>query len=315
MMEFTPLTLGRAVSTQWPQPEFILGPLQPGDVGQIAGADGLGKSWVAMTAALAVAKGNREIAGGMWDVPKTRGKALYIAVEDRERDHGARLQKLVSACTQAGEMRQPEIDDDDLTIWALQGRRWPLVQPSQAKDAEEPYEVTPAGREFARAIADYRLVVIDPLRAFHNLQEADGAGLDFLIRWLVSVAMSNGQAILVVHHASQGAILERRDDHHAGRGATDFVAGCRAVWTLRAPTDAEIEDEERRDWRVLANGKASHGAESVKRFIRRCDDGVMRCEALPPQQKERGRPASPPTPKENKYQAAKNGESIDDDDY
>ncbi|MCE1162415.1 MAG: helicase RepA family protein [Rhodocyclales bacterium] len=308
---FKSLTLGRAVSTLWPKPEYILGPLQAGDVGQIAGADGLGKSWVALAAALAVSKGRRDVAGGLWDVPPIKGKALYIAVEDRERDHGSRLQKLVNSCAAAGEMSQVREDDDDLTIWALQGQRWPLVQPAQGRTALQPYEVTADAEEFARAVTDYRLVIIDPLRAFHSLQEGDGAGLDFLIRWLVSVAMTNQQALLVVHHASQGAILDKREDHHAGRGATDFVAGCRGVWTLRAASETEVEDEaERRNWRVLSNGKASHGAEAAKRLVRREEGGVMRCAepAATALEKKKAGPAGAGRGM-NKYLLAKNGQS------
>lgn len=281
-MNIRHLTLGRAIRTAWPKPEFILGALQPGDVGLLPGADGAGKSWVAMAAAMAVAKGRGSVAGGMWDVPAASGQVLYIAVEDREADYGRRLQKLTASCVEAGEIRQPDPDDDDLTIWPLQGRRMSLVQPTQGKAAIAPYRVTAEGEDFADAVAGHRLVVIDPLRAFHDLQEADGAGMDFLIRWLVSVAMRNQQAFLVVHHASQGAILDKRDDHHAGRGATDFPAGCRAVWSLRAANEKEVPDEdERRQWRVLVNGKATHGDEGAKRFIKKGPDGVMRCEQPP----------------------------------
>jgi RecA-family ATPase len=158
-----------------------------------------------------------------------------------------------------------EDDEDCVTIWCLQGQRMPLVQKSG-----DGYALTPLAAEFAKEIADYRLVVLDPLRAFHDLDENDGAGLDFLARWLVTVAMRNQQAMLLVHHASQSAILDRRSDHHAGRGATDLPAACRGVWTLRTATESEVEDEEdRRNWRVLINAKASHAEEGASRFLRR----------------------------------------------
>lgn len=308
------LTLGRAVATVWPCPEYVLGPLQPGDVGLLSGADGLGKSWVAFAAALAVAKGRTSVCGGLWDVPHgVAGPVLYIAVEDREADHGRRLQRLVGHCVQAGEIGPSGLEDDSLVLWSLEGRRLPLVAPTQGKAAMARFDVTPMGAEFAGAIQDHRLVIVDPLRAFHDLDESDGAGMDFLVRWLVSVAIRNQQVILLVHHASQGAILERREDHHAGRGATDLPAGCRGVWTLRSAMPSEVEDEaERRQWRVLVNGKATHSGEAAKRFIRKGDGGVM-LRDTPPIPVARGGGH-----KRNAYRAARNGDlgaGGEDDDY
>lgn len=285
-----PLTIGAALRSAWPRPQFILGPLQPGDVGLLSGGDGLGKSWVALGAGLAVACG-RSLLGGTFSVPPgSGGKVLYIAAEDREADHGRRLQALARHVQLHDGLRIEE-DDDGLTVLPLQGRRIPLVRRNASRDRDAaPYLVTAEGAAWAADIKAYRLVIIDPLRAFHDLDESDGAGMDFLVRWLVSVAMANQQAILLVHHASQGAILERRGDHHAGRGATDLPAGCRAVWTLRAPTDKEIPDEgERGQWRVLANGKASHGPEAGNRFLRRVLDGVLSAAEAPAAPAMRGR--------------------------
>lgn len=261
----TPLTIGRAAHTEWPRPAYILGPLQAGDIGMLSGADGSGKSLTALAAAASVAYG-RPLLQGVWDVPEgVTGHALCIFVEDREADHGRRLKALAQHCMALREIPYVDKEDDMLTVWCMQGQRMPLVQ-----RAGDGYALTPLAEAFAQAIADYRLVVLDPLRAFHDLDESDGAGLDFLARWLVTVAMRNSQAILLVHHASQSAILERRSDHHAGRGATDLPAACRGVWVLRAATETEIEDEElRRDVRVLVNGKASHAAEGAKRFLQR----------------------------------------------
>jgi len=303
------LTRGRAYHSKWPAPEFILGPLQPGDVGLLSGADGLGKTWVALTAALSVAEG-KSLAKGMWPVPRgISGHVLYIAVEDREADFGRRVQALDRKFVQLGEITVPQEDDDSLTIEAREGLRMNLVTLS-GKDQR--FTLTKEGEKFQQNIQDYRLVILDPLRSFHDLEEHNGAGMDFLIRWLVTVAMNNSQAILLVHHASQQAILDKRDDHHAGRGATDLPAGCRAVWTLRAPRSDEIkEDEERGNWRVLVNGKASHGPESAKKMLQRTQSGPLVC----------GNPSEKPsTTTKEQYQHASAGSANrryqeNDDDY
>ncbi|OIQ86948.1 regulatory protein RepA [mine drainage metagenome] len=282
-----PLTIGQAAAIEWPDQHFVLGTLQPGDVGLLSGADGSGKSWVALAAGFSVARG-KSFFGGVFEVPPgPGGKVLYIAVEDRYEDHGRRLQALARH-VQTHESVYVTDDDDGLTVLALEGRRLPLVR-STARGAAQPYVATDVGQAWAEAIRDYRLVILDPLRACHDLEESDGAGMDYLVRWLVTVAMTNQQVIMLIHHASQGAILDRRDDHHAGRGATDLPAGCRGVWTLRAPTPTEIDSEnERRDWRVLINGKASHAPEAQKRFLRRGVGGVFH-RAEPPMHEANGK--------------------------
>lgn len=314
-----PLTWGRACHTNWPAPERVLGPLQPGDLALISGADGLGKSWVAMAAALSVAKG-RNVLGGMWDVPPNTSHALLVAIEDRRADHGSRMQKIARVAQMLGELPQPNQDDDGVTVWPMQGQRLTLVQPAQSREATERYEVTQLGRWFAEQIAQYRLVVLDPLRAFHNLDESDGAGLDFFARWLVSVAMKNEQVILAVHHASQSAILQGREDHHAGRGATDLPAACRAVWTLRGLSMNEAEGRDiadRRAWRVLVNGKASHGAESDNIHLKKDMGGVLVRMELP--EKAEKKQGTAPTSRGNAYLASRDGVAIsggdDDEDY
>ncbi len=309
--KFQPLTLGRATSTPWPEPEYILGPLQAGDVGLVSGADGSGKSYIAQCAALSVAKGRADIFGGMWGVPKANGKVIYFAVEDREADHGRRLNWLANHACKFDSFHFDD-EDDSVTLIPTLGVRVPLVERG---DKPGQYRVTETGHEWSKYIHEYRLVIIDPLRAFHGLEEGDGAGLDFLVRWLVSVAMKNQQVVLVVHHASQSAILDSRDDHHAGRGATDFPAGCRAVWVLRGLNQKEAEKlgdgDDRRLWRALVNGKASHADESAARYLRKHEKGVLRVDYLPG--------SAPATPQKNSYQQAKNGQSAaaagGDDDW
>lgn len=225
---FTPISLSLACHSKWPPPEYVIGPAQIGDLILLSGADGLGKSWCAMTAGFAVAKGVSAL-GGMWNVPQVSGKVLYVAVEDRPRDHGERLQKIAQQAQILNEVSLPSEDqeDDTITVWPLAGQRVPLARPS--KEPGNRYEFTNLATWFEKSIVGYHMVIIDPLRSFHDLDEVDGAGMDFLARGLVSMAMRNRQTIFAVHHASQGAILQSRDDHHAGRGATDFPAACRAV--------------------------------------------------------------------------------------
>ncbi len=265
----TPITLAEAVSASVPDPDHILGPLQPGDIGIISGADGSGKSLVALAMGASVAYGVP--ACGVVDAPRSTGRVLYVAGEDRRDDHIRRLKRLAAHLkTEHGISGD---DDAMLTLWPLLGQRMPLFAP-----LGDGFKMTPLGEHFAAAIAGYRLVVLDPMRMMHDCEESKGPAMDGFARWLVTVAIQNQCAILLVQHASQGAILEGRTDHHIGRGATDFPAACRAAWALRTMTTKEAEDfrinsDERRDWRLLVQGKASHATEDGARWLKR-DGGL-----------------------------------------
>lgn len=247
-----------------PQDDLVLECLSPGDVGMLAGGDGVGKSWVALDAALTVATGTSP--GGIWTPPKEPGAVRYFAGEDRVCRHAQRTQALI---------RKGRIllaaDDQRLRLYPLEGRRLPLMD----KDGHP----TAMGGRFAELVAGYRLVILDPLRMYHDAEESHGASMDALARFLVDVAITNSQVVLVVHHSSQSAVRDGRSDGHVGRGATDFPAACRGIWTLRRMADAEgeafdVEPGNRKYWRTIINGKASHYEDGGQVWLRRDPDGL-----------------------------------------
>lgn len=284
------LTIAKALSTEWPEPDYVFGPLQPGDVGQIAGADGSGKSWLGLIAGLTIATG-RSVCN-VFDAPKHSGHVLYFCGEDRLADHGRRLARLARHVADHDGIQISE-DDDRLSLVALEGKRVPLLRQPDFAERSQGIAAVQDASAFKQAIAGYRAVFLDPLRMFHDLNESDGTAMDQLVRMLVQIAIENNQVIIVIHHASQAAILDSRSDHHAGRGATDFVAGCRGVWTLRGLSKSERAGQNinPNEWKVLSNSKSSHRAESGQILLRRNEGGVLRrddlAEASKPIKKER----------------------------
>lgn len=254
-----------------PPQEFIFECLRPGDVGMLAGGDGCGKSWVALAAALTVA--TRNSPGKIWTIPQKRGDVLYFAGEDHETDHARRTQALIA------QSRIPIMPVDlRMQAYALEGRRQPLI--------DRHGRPTALGAAFAETTRTYRLVILDPLRMFHDVEESDGTSMDSLGRFLVEVAMDNCLAILLIHHASQSAILSGRDDGHVGRGATDLAAACRGIWTLRRMMEIEavemnVEPEDRRRWRAIVNGKSTHAEDGDVIWIHRDPGGLGWCRGEP----------------------------------
>jgi RecA-family ATPase len=271
LLRVTPIHVGTAAFTKLAPTDFIIGPLQAGELGIVSGADGLGKSWLALEMAATVATGIS--VGQVFEAPNATGRVLLVAGEDKTADHIRRLAVLAKRLGQDG--TQIAEEDERITLWPLNGHRFSLMQ--KKGDEVCPTELA---QEFSRAISGYRLVILDPLRMFHDLSETDGVAMDTLARWLVSVAMTNKQAIVLVHHASQGAMLQGRDDHHVGRGATDLPAACRAAWTLRALTqqeciEARLDDSDRAGWAMLINSKANHSPLTDRVLLSRGEDGLL----------------------------------------
>jgi RecA-family ATPase len=263
------LTFGDAVAPP-PPADYVIGPLQPGDGGMLAGGDGAGKGWVALAMGATVATG-RSICG-IVPAPEQAGPVVYITGEDRVSDHLRRMHVMRRWMDGYG---IPPPAGDMMRVIALRGRRMPLLV--AAGDEVHPTAHLDAYR---RAVDGARLVIIDPLVMFHDLEERSTRHMDTLARTLTCIAMEMGHALIVVHHASQEAILSAREDHHAARGATAFAAAMRGGWTLRRCTDREaqaagLDDRQRLDWRALSNGKSSHATESCTVWLRRSPGGLL----------------------------------------
>ncbi|MDE3021727.1 MAG: AAA family ATPase [Pseudomonadota bacterium] len=265
------LSLQNAICTNWGKPDFIFSGLQAGDLGLISGGDGVGKSFLsdllAATAATGLAIGN------IFTPPQDRGGVLIIKGEDRKADHGRRIQGLVKQIDH--DFNHIDFNNIKFDLICLEGQRMPLA----VKGLKCEPVLTDQYNKFVEITAGYQLVIIDPLIMFHTLDE-DNIGMDFLGRSLIRAAFKNHQAIIAVHHSSQDSILNSRSDHHSGRGGTALPAACRAVWTIRGMSKEEgkkfkLNEDERREWKLIWNGKQSHGPESAGVWVKRDENGLL----------------------------------------
>ncbi|MHB1301350.1 MAG: AAA family ATPase [Burkholderiales bacterium] len=256
------ITFSQAVQRSWAVPDFVFASLQPGDLGLLSGADGSGKSYLSDIIAATVATGKS--VNDVFQPPKIAGRVLMIKGEDRLDDHGRRLQSLA---------RRAGIIECDIEVISLHGERKPIIRRGNFG-----IETTEHFEWLNEISQGFRMSIIDPLIMFHDLPEDNS--IDSLARALIRIAFKNHQTILAVHHASQDAILNSRSDHHVGRGGTALPAACRQVWTLRGMNQREAEkfkipEHEMGEWKYLANGKASHGAELDGVWLRRDENGIL----------------------------------------
>jgi len=150
----------------------------------LAGAPKIGKSWLCMEIALAVASGGTCLGS----IQSIKGDVLYLALEDNERRLQSRINKLWQA-----EGGSPVPENLHLAT------TWPRANQGGIE----------AIRDWISDHPDARLVIVDVLAMFRpvgRLREQSLYENDYqAIKGLQSLAIESGIAIVIVHHTRKSA--------------------------------------------------------------------------------------------------------------
>jgi KaiC/GvpD/RAD55 family RecA-like ATPase len=181
--------------------EFIVDGLVPSrGVTIFSGEGGIGKSFIALDMALAVASG-----GDFAKIyPCRKGGVLYVDLENDESTLGRRLVQLA---------RGRELDVDALEIHV----------PKRGQEGVELEIDTPDGRAWLRtAVKRYSpcLLVVDSLIAAHRSDESNNVMMRQLMAGLDSIARSGELGLVVVHHQRKRGTVN--DAGQLMRGASDL---------------------------------------------------------------------------------------------
>lgn len=165
----------------FPPIKWIVPDILPEGATILAGRPKLGKSWMALDIALAVARGDYCLGDRLCQ----QGDALYLALEDNRR----RLQSRIDRISVAGSERWPERLD-----FAVE---WPRCDAGGVE----------AIRRWAASKPDPRLVVIDVLAMFKPTRGNNETGYEHdyaAVKSVQELAGELGIAVLVVHHVRKG---------------------------------------------------------------------------------------------------------------
>lgn len=212
-----------------------------------AGRPKIGKSWLMLEVAIAVAQGSQCLGG----IECTAGDVLYLALEDNERRLKRRLQKLMGTDVWPGALSY--------------ATEWPKLR-------EGGVDLI---REWIKSVPNARLVVVDVLASVRSPEKANQVyqGDYDTIRLLQQLASETGVAIVAVTHVRKGKAegdpFEKVSGTLGQAGAADTVlildSDSNGVTMYGRGRDIEeIEtavsfDKETCRWRVLGS------AEDVRR--------------------------------------------------
>lgn len=162
--------------------KYIVPGLIPEGCTILAGRPKLGKSWLVLDVALAVARGSYCLGNTLC----LQGDVLYLALEDNHRRLQSRLKKV-----------SPPQCSDPWPARLKLATSWPRAEEGGLEQI----------REWARSMPDPRLVVIDVLAQFRSAKEVRDTYYDAdyqAVKALQQLAGDLHLAVIVVHHVRKG---------------------------------------------------------------------------------------------------------------
>ena len=292
----TGYTAVELLATDFPEPRFAVPGIFAEGLNLLVGAPKLGKSWLALNVAIAVASGGRALG----KVPVEQGEVLYLALEDGPRRLKKRLEMVLGADpAPVGlhfETEWPPLIDggaEDLGAWLSSHPETRLVVidviarlRSPVKTNADRYMVDYMVAEEVKRVADqHRVSVV----AVHHTRKAAADdfidsvsgtnGLAGAADSIVVLKRSRGQADAVLHVV--GRDIEEQElalnfDAHIGTWA---LLGDAEEWRMSETRRQIIEaireaDQALRPKQIADEAEADYGV--VKHLVRRMvDDGQL----------------------------------------
>lgn len=291
-----------ALSKPPPKLDFVVPGLLAGTVGAVVSQGGVGKSNLALMLAAGVASG-LDLLGFQrtspdWKPAKPE-RVVFLTAEDPPEILAHRMHSLASIIHRI----VGNVDDardaigcleDNLEIWPLVGMLPNLMNEVQTE-------------ELRPLVRGSRLIVVDTLRRFHRLPEADDGGMAQLVGTLETLTQDEESkpALLYLHHVNKTSSREGgAADQTASRGSSVLVDNSRFQLNLVNMTPAEakaagLSEDERKHYLRAVRSKANYSAPLPDIWYRR-DVGGMLWPA--------DTPAIAPGSDGNSYEAAKSGE-------
>lgn len=238
--------------------DYVLPGLKRGSVGALVSPGGVGKSFWSLEVAVAIAAGPHADLTGL---APTQGKVLVLSAEDDEDVLAQRLQDTMKHV-------RGNVLLDSLDYRSCLGLHVDLMELEWRQ-------------EILQAAAGARLVVLDTLTRFHNLDENSAQDMKRLLAQLENLAKESGASVLYLHHTNKAAVSNGLGDaQQAARGSSVLVDNARWSAFLAVMTEGErrrfnIAPEDRPLYVRWNVNKQNYGAPMADRWYKRDAAGVL----------------------------------------
>ena len=239
-----------------PEVDFCLANFLAGSVGVVAAQAGIGKTSVLLQIAASVATGV-PVAGDLLPAPPVTGQVVFLATEDPSSVLQRRAHFLVGSLLAQGYGHEVTTClEDNLRFHAARNHLPILLNKGN---------VSESGLDRLAMLArDSRLLILDPIRRFHQCDEQDFAQMSLLFGLLTDIAVDTGCSILFSHHLPQPFSIAHQDEPLGALGEHAFVNATRWVLNLTDMSLAEatrlgISPNTRRDYVRASFTKSNYG--------------------------------------------------------
>lgn len=239
------------LDTDYPPVEFAIEPYLPkGELIELHGAHGIGKSTVALYAALSVATGEN------WnDCPVKQGKAVFISLEDRSATLALRVKawlapppEYVDAPDHAAAARNEKAIKENFRFLGRE-KAAPLVLTEAPFN--RPYVRTAVVGRLVKLCAGAQLVVLETASRLNPVGEGN-VELAVFASALEEIATRTGAAVVLVRHVSKEVARSGSTDSLGGRGGAALADAARSVLS--------VERQKPEDPIRLVHSKSTHTA-------------------------------------------------------
>ena len=265
LSDFQWLDLRHAVE-QAPEPlDFVLPGFKSGTVGALVSPGATGKTMLALQAAVTVSGGPDMLDFASMDTAwrRTAGRVVFLTGEDPADVLNGRFHAIGQRLNPA----EREAMFENLSVAPLVGRGADVMT----------FEWR---RWIAGVTRDARLVVIDTLRRFHQLDENDGGHMAGLLAYMEQLCRENSTTVLFLHHTSKAGALNGGDAQQASRGSSVLTDNARFQANLVGMTPEQakqfdVDENCRRNFVRLSFPKINYSAPIPDQWFRRRDGGVL----------------------------------------
>lgn len=202
------------MAARFPEPRWAVPGLVPEGLSLLVGSPKVGKSWAALSLALAVAAGGRAFG----TVPVDAGQVLILCLEDPPRRLQERLGLLLA--------------DDGPPAGLDLATSWPTLADGAAGQLDR----------WASDHADARLVVIDVLAKLRSPSKSDDRyQADYAVASEIKqVADAHGLAVVALHHTRKAAAEDFLDSVSGSHGLIGAADGLLHLHRQRGAADAVL---------------------------------------------------------------------------
>jgi regulatory protein RepA len=275
-MNWLRLNVTHVLSQPRPILDYLLPNLLKGTVGMLVGKGGIGKTTFMLQVGTELAIG-APILGGLFPAAEPIRVLMLLAEEMPEvmanRLHDAFASRLPSDLPDQHRTSQVErLLNENLHIYALAGADVSLLCQGEPTDALAKIKVL---------AKDMDLVIIDPIRRFHDGNENDSGDMTRLVRTIEHALCSSGQTVLISHHVNKvsGANIAG-DNQNDSRGSSALTDGVRwqANLSQLSREDASklgVDELARLSLTQLLVTKANYGPPVLRSVLKRTKDGAL----------------------------------------